>query len=462
LLTPDQIEQLASDIVSGHQEKMVAAMLKRLIKALASDGELTVKELRLLEALAEANRTAVDAILLKYRKSIDRQTRELVTAALAASDVADTEILSRLYPGVSMAGSSAMFERIAQETAEGLAQIIARDNLKMSHGAQRIWYDVAGEAITRWNHGVMSQDRIIADAVRRLQANAVSFIDYKSGVRSNIDVAVRRHVVTQVGQAAGRMTMARLQQFGHDLVQTSAHFGARPDHAVWQGRAFSLTGAGGYPDFHASTGYGTGPGLQGWNCKHTFGPYFPGETTLPQLPKQVRGMTNDQYYEATQTQRRHERAIRETKREAHALRLAGADDTTARLKLGKQQRRLKQFVDERGLRRLPKREKAYGIGVDQPRALRAIGLSRVKITADVSASRHALERSIERGIPRKDLIDAIEHPLHRTEVTRDSAGRPSYKLIGRRATIAVNPETGLIVSTWKTKSRLRRKHGGGT
>jgi len=80
-------------------------------------------------------------------------------------------------------------------------------------------------------------------------------------------------------------------------------------------------------------------------------------------------MTGNEYYEATQKQRRHERRIRETKREIHALQIAGLDDTSARLRLGNQQRKLKAYTDKHGLPRLPHREKAYGIG-SQPRALR--------------------------------------------------------------------------------------------
>lgn len=91
-------------------------------------------------------------------------------------------------------------------------------------------------------------------------------------------------------------------------------------------------------------------------------------------------MTGNEYYEATQKQRRHERRIRETKREVHALQLAGLDDTSARLRLGNQQRKLKAYTDKHGLPRLPHREKAYGIG-SQPRALRKDPRPKVHTTA---------------------------------------------------------------------------------
>lgn len=64
---------------------------------------------------------------------------------------------------------------------------------------------------------------------------------------------------------------------GCDLVEVTAHAGARPEHAVWQGKIYSRSGKSEkYPSLVESTGYGTGPGLGGWNCRHSMFPYFDG------------------------------------------------------------------------------------------------------------------------------------------------------------------------------------------
>ena len=84
------------------------------------------------------------------------------------------------------------------------------------------------------------------------------------------------------------MTLARLAAIGHDLVITSAHYGARPSHAEWQGRPCCVSGpklVGGvqYPGLVQLTGYGGVGGLKGVNCRHSIGPYYPGVTELPDL-----------------------------------------------------------------------------------------------------------------------------------------------------------------------------------
>jgi hypothetical protein len=86
--------------------------------------------------------------------------------------------------------------------------------------------------------------------------------------------------LTGVNQTAAEVQLRRMDEMGTDLVETTAHHGARttpgpgPDnHAWWQGRWFSRSRKSSkYPDFYEQTGYGTGPGLCGWNCRHSFFP----------------------------------------------------------------------------------------------------------------------------------------------------------------------------------------------
>jgi hypothetical protein len=369
-LTPEELERLAAGIVSGHEERLVAEMLEQLVTALFRDGDLTVKDLRLLETAAANNRDSLASILARNRGRIRKQTIEDVEAALMASDTGDVEALSSYYRMPAPPGTTALFRRISQETAESVAQIIARQNIRMAAQAGLLWYDVAAGAITEYNHGVKPLNEIVERSVRRLSREGVTTIDYASGVKNSTDVAVRRHVVSQVSQAATRMTLARMEQYDHDLVMVSAHFGARPDHAAWQGKAYSISGTTkGYPHFATSTGYGTITGYAGVNCKHTMGPYFPGISELPKVEEQRNGMTGEEYYEATQKQRDYERSVRQTKRDIDALNAAGADDTLDRLKLGRQQAKLRKHVDEANLVRQSRREKAYGIR-SSPRALR--------------------------------------------------------------------------------------------
>ena len=100
-----------------------------------------------------------------------------------------------------------------------------------------------------------------------------------------------------------------------------------------------------YPDFIESTGYGTGEGLGGWNCRHSFFPYFEGiskpaytDKALEELEGEPITFDGKEYtqYEATQKQRAMERNMRHTQRQLIVYEDAGLKDkaiaTNIRLK----------------------------------------------------------------------------------------------------------------------------------
>ena len=209
-----------------------------------------------------------------------------------------------------------------------------------------------------------------ATAVRTVIKEAAiggAFVQYPSGHRDHLDVAVRRAVITGTNQTCAEISMGYADDMGCDLVETTAHHGARPEHAVWQGRVFSRSGKHkNYPDFVSSTHYGYGDGLCGWNCRHSFFPFFEG-LSASAYP---RDYGDEKLYHDTQQQRGMERSIRATKRELVALdaakkeKLAGAKDdfSAAAVKLKKQEAKLQDFITAHGLQKNTSRTGVNGFG----------------------------------------------------------------------------------------------------
>lgn len=136
-------------------------------------------------------------------------------------------------------------------------------------------------------------------------------------------------------------------------MEVSAHAGARPEHAAWQGKVYSRSGTSEkYPDFRSSTGYGTGAGLCGWNCRHTFGPYIEGsprvwtDEKLAELSATKYEYQGEKYteYEARQKEKYFDRQIYRWQREAEAMRAAGQDPAQALAKVKAWERRKSDFV----------------------------------------------------------------------------------------------------------------------
>ena len=212
----------------------------------------------------------------------------------------------------------------------------------------------------------------IRRAVQELARQGVTEAAYPSGAHHNTDFAVRRAVCTGINQTCAKLQLARAADMGTNLVETSSHAGARPTHAVWQGQVFCISGHHPkYKDFYAETGYGDGDGLCGWNCYHSFFPFFEGlsSQSFSRDPSADAGRNNDEDYALSQQQRYYERQIRAAKRECLTYQAAmdnAADEETAAaikedysaaaMKLKRREGKLTQFIRETGRTRQPDRE----------------------------------------------------------------------------------------------------------
>ena len=381
----DAFDDLASALVGGAQEEYVAELTLRLAKMLEA-GVDNPDEFARIARLARADALAVWA---EHEGRVSEACRQAFEDALAEEDSLIVEGLEAYRPGAAY--DTAYGAAVAAEAARGMGEILRRQNVALADAMADAWYRVTADAVARWESGE-SRRAVMERACAALADAGLETVDYRSGVRTSVDAAIRRHLVTQWNQASNDLLMRRMDEWGLDLVFTSAHFGARPEHAVWQGKVFSRSGSSDrYPDLVQATGYGTVTGLCGANCRHTMTPYVEGYSKLPDTDwsaqERETGMTSDEYYEATQRQRRYEAAIRRTKREIAVGREMGLDMVDKRVLLGRQQARVRQWCAERGLRRDYGRERAYGVG-SQPRALK---LTVRENTARDDARRYAVK-----------------------------------------------------------------------
>lgn len=404
-LASNDINAVVDSIIHGSEEKYVAELTDTIISEFER-GLMYSAEVDLY-TLARSYPAKASAILIKYKDQINQEVLDEIQTVLNASVAEDLASLASVY-GVVQAAEYATdhFKEINRQTAEGVRQIIERQNVALSQSLQDTWYEVSADAVTAINHGLKPRSQVLAEGVVKLMDAGISVIPYqrngKRTVTNHVDVALRRHITTQVSQAGGRMSLEAMDLYGHDLVITDAHYGARPEHAEWQGIPCSRTGRKTidgvtYPDLVMFTGYGSVTGLKGANCRHMMTAYYPGISRLPDREFKAHeakfGKTSEEYYQATQRQRELERRIRKTKREIAGLEKAGVGlenpvYVQKRLVLGKQQKTIKQFCKENKLNRLYERERAYGV-VTQPRALvgskwtsKERGISRKKMSMD--------------------------------------------------------------------------------
>lgn len=431
MLDPDYIDR-AGDMVGAVYGEIEADMLAHLCRLLLDKGAegLGQRGTTALNLLAQSAAPQLMAFIERHREDANRAVLRTVEDALGRSDRTD---LGRM-PKDARDAAGRTLPRQVELTAQGVAEILARDNVDMAQGALSLWNRCVAEAAAKVNTGTETAERAIHQAVRRMMREGISTVAYRDAetgrqtVVNRIDVAVRRHVRTQIAQDGMRRTLDVCAEAGVRLVEVSSHGGARPSHARWQGRVYSLDGdveIGGvrYRDFYRETGYGKVDGLGGANCRHSFGPWAPGTPRMYSAePGHPSGLPSDEVYRLAQGQRRRERDIRQTKRElAGAQLIADKDASMANIaeveklkaKLRGQQDGLRRYIDEANrkgrapvLQRSPNREWAG----DMPR-IRKTDASRrtMREFMDGDGVKRALKaKGVSKTAARKALAEELK------------------------------------------------------
>lgn len=357
MLSPEEIDR-AGDAVAAVYTQIETEMLDYLVDRLLDGSVLDQKSTTALTLLAQTHTAKLREIIAKNQDLIDKAALNTVNEYLKASDIDD---ISRLGAGTPI------WPKQVEASVSGISQVLSRSNLRMVEGAKQAFIDATVEAVTQVNTGYKTTEKALRSAVRNLERKGISVINYQNtsaGIRavsSAVDVAVRRHIRTQIAQDGAKMTLERLNDMDVALVEVSSHEGARPTHAAWQGRCYSLHGTVKidgvtYNDFYTATNYGAVDGLLGVNCRHSFGPYKHGTKRFYSPdPKHPSGLSNDEVYNLTQKQRYYERQIRAAKRELRGAqqiydKQGGIEALTelskAKEKLASRQSAMRTFIEE--------------------------------------------------------------------------------------------------------------------
>lgn len=310
----------------------------------------------------EAVRENVVKLLAKYsgksEATIRRLLKEAATEAMEREDAIYYHYNLEPTPFEESAALNNLLNAGARQTCGTWRNLTATTANTVSGAFERT-LDVAwGKVAT----GAFDYKTAVKQAVDSL-ADEMPEITYPSGHTDSLEVAARRAVLTGVNQTAGKLQEARMDEMNVEFVETSAHGGARPSHAEWQGRRFHRGGAVDYlgkhyPDFEQATGYGTGAGLCGWNCRHTFFAVFPelgDPPTWTEESLQELNARNIEYngklytqYEVNQMQRARERNVRKWKKRYLAESAAGSDTTDAAVRLKAARQSLAEFAQATG------------------------------------------------------------------------------------------------------------------
>lgn len=380
--TPEILDALPEELAKlfrGLEVTLLQEICSRL-KIADQLNEVTVQDIRALRShgidlsdIEKAIREATEISESKLNQLLDDVVARNQAYYTELIDIAKITAPERL---INIEDTWAIYEQTKQ-TMRNLTQSMGFlvDSGRTMLAPAKAYQWALDSAEMQVQSGAISYNQAVANAVRRLANSGIKTVNYESGHVDKIDVAVRRAVMTGVNQLNQKYREQSMDYLETDLVEVSAHIGARnidgpngwENHEAWQGKVYRWsdkprTSEGDYPDFAETCGLGSVTGIGGANCRHSFSPFVEGvmertysDAELKAMKAENRKFTFEgkEYdgYTATQKQRQIENTVRKLKREQAAYKAAGLTDQyqAVSTRIRRLNAEYKEFSDAAGL-----------------------------------------------------------------------------------------------------------------
>lgn len=329
MLSPEYLSKIAEgseEIASQLHTYIIRQIIDRMMIRIGrgDDYLLTSSDAWRIQVLQDSGYLLQDitAELAKYTK---RQEKE-IKVAMEESGVKALEYDDKIYQAAGLSPmpltQSPALIRLMERNYSATLGEWRNYTQSAAQAAQRLFLNECDLAYNKVMSGAVSYSQAVREAVETAVSGGV-YVDYPTGHRDTIETATARAVRTGIAQAAGDISIKRMEEMDWDIILVSAHIGARTgdggenpgNHFWWQGKFYSRSGNDKrFPPF-SQTGYGTINGLSGINCRHSFGS---GDGVNNPYEK-IDTKENTRIEKLEQRQRALERRIRKTKREVMGM-----------------------------------------------------------------------------------------------------------------------------------------------
>lgn len=358
----DYKNKLASKIVARYQdleERIMQDIVRRIVKAgeITSTADWQINRLRILGYSSEDIEQEIKkALNASYPEMFELYDKVINWEYVRNKDIYE-QINAEYIPFEENGQLKQITEAIIDQSCDDLENVTNSLGFYLDYGNGQKVLTPLSQVYTKYLDaacydivtGAFDYNSVLRRVVTQLTNSGLRQIDYSSGRANRVDVAARRAVMTAVSQITGKISEYNAQKLGTEYFEVEWHAGARPTHAVWQGRVWSKE------QLYSVCGLGTVTGLLGANCYHTYYPFFPGISernwsdewldAKNREESEPKEFNSKRYtlYEAKQRQRQMETAMRAQREKVRLLQHGGADQDEIILHKAKYQGQLNEY-----------------------------------------------------------------------------------------------------------------------
>ncbi len=357
MLTPEYLNLIEFNDVVELYNRLNIEITADIITRISTMDDITAVSRKQMKILLQTNGAEVFNKALEKTSLLTRETKNALKLLFENMAKEDMQGYKELYKyRDKLFKLSENQYKILNQGLRQTNRLLKNMTNTIAFQSQQAYVNAVDEAYMKAVTGAFDYNAAINTAVQRLADQGITLKD-KLGRNVQLEVAVRRNVLSGIHETANNINRSIEEDLGCDGYEVTAHLGARPSHAEEQGKQFAVNS-------EDAKKYGLGLWSDvadlwnEYNCRHTYFGIILGISEPVYSDKELKQFKNAkvtlngkkvEYYEVTQRQRQLENAIRKQKRAVQTLEKAGQDARIAKAKLATTQRKLNDFCKETGL-----------------------------------------------------------------------------------------------------------------
>ncbi len=357
MLSPEYLSLIEFNDVVELYNKLNIEITADIINRVSQMQDITETTKKQLEIIKQTNGLEIFNKALEETSMLTAETKKALKLLFEDMAKEDIEGYKELYEyrDKPFKLSDSQY-KILNQGLKDTNRILKNFTNTIAFQSKQAYVEAVDSAYFKVASGAFDYATAIHAACQELANKGITLKD-RLGRNVQLEVAVRRNVMTGIQQTANNINRDIEEYLGCDGYEVTAHMGARPSHAEAQGKQYAKT-----HNSKVSKDYPLWSEVEGlwseYNCRHSYFGIVLGISEPVYTSKELKEFREATvtwngkkipYYEATQKQRQLENAIRKQKRTVQTLEKANLDNKLEKGQLTQLQKKYNDFCRQTGL-----------------------------------------------------------------------------------------------------------------
>lgn len=235
MFTPRQLDNIPNDLVDLYAE-FETTVISDIARRIRKTAEFTATAQYQAELMTQLGYQRT--FLIREIASLTRLSQREVTRLFNDANIKSQTFFDKILVKAGLKKPQNQFsKRLIDADIKKTNNNLQNLTMTTANTSQQLFIRSSNLAHLQVSTGAFDFETAVKNGIKSASREGLNVL-YPSGATRTIESAVRMVVLTGVNQTTLKIQENNMKELGIDLVEVSAHSGARHDHAVWQGKVY--------------------------------------------------------------------------------------------------------------------------------------------------------------------------------------------------------------------------------